>query len=190
MQKIKLHGSKRELIGKKASKALRRENKVPGVLYGGEEVIHFSIGEKLLKTLIYTPHVYIVELDIDGTTVNAIMQDIQFHPVKDQILHIDFLQIFEDKPVVIEIPVKLEGFAEGVRAGGKLTLEQRKLRVKALPKYLPDTLNVNIDALKLGQSIQVGALNFENIELLNAKNSVVAAVKLTRAARAAQQSAE
>ncbi len=187
MKKIELKASKREAIGKKAAKELRKKEIVPGVLYGGKEVAHFAIEEKQLKALVYTPNVYIVELDIEGTKVEAILQDIQFHPVSDHVVHIDFLQIFEDKPVVIEIPVKLVGFAEGVKAGGRLSLEQRKLRVKALPSALPDTLDVKIDHLKLGQSIQVGALNFENLELLNAKNSVVAAVKLTRAARAAQQ---
>ncbi len=189
MQKIELIGSKREVIGKKATKELRKEGKVPGVLYGGKEVMHFVIEEKQLNALIYTPNVYIIDLDVNGQKVEAILQDIQFHPVNDKILHVDFLQVFEDKPIVIEIPVVLEGFAEGVKAGGRLSLEQRKLRVKALPANLPDTLNVKIDHLKLGQSVQVGALSFENLELLNAKNSVVAAVKLTRAARAAAQEA-
>jgi len=187
MKKIELKGSKREVIGKKATKELRSEGKVPGVLYGGEEVVHFAIEEKQLSGLLYTPNVYIVELNVDGKKVDAIMQDIQFHPVTDRALHIDFYQISNDKPVVIEIPVKLNGFAEGVKAGGRLSLEQRKLRVKGLPANLPDTLNVEISHLKLGQSVQVGALEFENLEVLNAKNSVVAAVKLTRAARAAQQ---
>ena len=118
MQKIELKGSKREVIGKKATKELRKEEKVPGVLYGGNEVIHFAIEEKQLKGLVYTPNVYIVKLSVDGVEVEAILQDIQFHPVSDRILHIDFLQIFEDKPVVIEIPVKLEGFAEGVKGRG------------------------------------------------------------------------
>jgi len=187
MQKIELKGSKREGTGKKAAKDLRKEGKVPGVLYGGKDVVLFSIEEKQLKSLVYTPNVYIVKLDIEGTQVEAIMQDIQFHPVSDSIIHIDFLQISEDKPVVIEIPVKLQGFAEGVKAGGRLSLEQRKLRVKGLPANLPDTLNVEISHLKLGQTVQVGTLAFDNLEVLNAKNSVVAAVKLTRAARAAQQ---
>ncbi len=187
MQKIELKGSKREVIGKKPAKELRKEGKVPGVLYGGNEVVHFAIEEKQLKSLVYTPNVYIVKLDIEGTQVEAIMQDIQFHPVSDSILHIDFLQIFEEKPVVIEVPVKLKGFAEGVKAGGRLSLEQRKLRVKGLPANLPDTLEIEISHLKLGQTVQVGALAFDNLEILNAKNSVVAAVKLTRAARAAQQ---
>ncbi len=189
MKKIELTGSLRAEIGKKATKALRKEDKVPAVLYGGKEVKHFTIEEKQLKALVYTPNVYIVSLDIDGEKVEAITQDLQFHPVSDKILHVDFLQIAEDKPVIIEIPVSLVGFAEGVKAGGRLSLEQRKLRVKGLPANLPDTLEIKIDHLKLGQSVQVGTLEFENLELLNAKNSVVAAVKLTRAARAAQQAA-
>ena len=190
MKQIELKGSKREVIGKKATKELRKEGKVPGVLYGGKEVKHFIIEEKQLKALVYTPNVYTISLDIDGEKVEAILQDIQFHPVSDRIMHIDLLQIFADKPVIIEIPVKLNGFAEGVKAGGQLSLEQRKLRVKALPANLPDTLDINIDHLKLGDSVQVGSLSFENLELLNAKNSVVAAVKLTRAARAAQKTGD
>lgn len=187
MQKIELKGSKRDVIGKKAAKALRAEDLVPAVLYGGKEVAHFAIDEKQVNKLIYTPNVYLVSLDLDGEKVDAIMQDVQFHPVSDKVLHADFLQISDDKPVVMEVPVVLEGFAEGVKQGGRLSLEQRKLKVKALPANLPDTLNIKIDHLVLGTSVQVGELSFDNVELLNAKNSVVAAVKLTRAARAAQQ---
>lgn len=190
MKKIELKGSKRQEIGKKVTKALRLEGKVPGVLYGGKEVKHFVIDEKLLKPLIYTPNVYIISLSIDGEKQEAILQDIQYHPVSDRILHIDFLQISDDSPIIIEIPVVLSGLAEGVKAGGRLSLEQRKLRVKALPANLPDTLNIKVDHLKLGDTVKVGSLSFDNLTLLNAKNSVVAAVKLTRAARAAQTGEE
>lgn len=186
MKKIELKGSNRQDIGKKATKALRIEEKVPGVLYGGKEVKHFVIEEKLLKPLIFTPNVYIISLNIEGTKQEAILQDIQFHPVSDRILHIDLLQISNDKPIIIEIPVVLTGLAEGVKAGGRLSQEQRKLRVKGLPANLPDTLDIKVDHLKLGDTVQVGSLSFDNLELLNAKNSVIAAVKLTRAARAAQ----
>ncbi len=186
MKKIELKGSNRQDIGKKATKALRIEEKVPGVLYGGKEVKHFVIEEKLLKPLIFTPNVYIISLNIDGTKQEAILQDIQFHPVSDRILHIDLLQISNDKPIIIEIPVVLTGLAEGVKAGGRLSQEQRKLRVKGLPANLPDTLDIKVDHLKLGDTVQVGSLSFDNLEMLNAKNSVIAAVKLTRAARAAQ----
>ncbi len=186
MKKIELKGSNRQDIGKKATKALRLEGNVPGVLYGGKEVKHFVIEEKLLKPLIFTPNIYIINLSIDGVKQEAILQDIQYHPVSDRILHIDLLQISNDSPIIIELPVVLSGLAEGVKAGGRLSLEQRKLRVKALPANLPDTLNIKVDHLKLGDTVKVGSLSFDNLTLLNAKNSVVAAVKLTRAARAAQ----
>ncbi len=186
MKKIELKGTNRQDIGKKVTKALRLEGNVPGVLYGGKEVKHFVIEEKLLKPLIFTPNVYIISLSIDGTKQEAILQDIQYHPVSDRILHIDLLEISEDKPIIIELPVVLTGLAEGVKAGGRLSLEQRKLRVKALPTNLPDTLNIKVDHLKLGDTVKVGSLSFDNLTLLNAKNSVIAAVKLTRAARAAQ----
>lgn len=186
MKKIELKASNRQDIGKKATKALRLEGKVPGVLYGGKDVKHFVIEEKLLKPLIFTPNVYIINLNIEGAKQEAILQDIHFHPVSDKILHLDLLEISAEEPIIIELPVVLTGLAEGVKAGGRLSLEQRKLRVKALPANLPDTLNVKVDHLKLGDTIKVGALSFDNLVLLNAKTSVVAAVKLTRAARAAQ----
>ncbi|MDG5799673.1 50S ribosomal protein L25/general stress protein Ctc [Marinilabiliaceae bacterium ANBcel2] len=187
MQKIELKGFKRENLGKKATNDLRKDKNVPGVLYGGEEIVHFYTPLKDFNKLIFTPNVYIVTLNIDGKVYESIIKETQYHPVSDNLIHIDFLQVFEDKPITISIPVKLEGLPEGVKAGGKLTLEQRKLRVKGLAKDLPDHLNIDISKLGLGKSIQVGSLNFPGIELLNAKHSVVAAVKLTRAARAAGQ---
>lgn len=191
MQTIEVKGSVRNELGKKSTKALRAEGKVPCVIYGGEKNIHFTAAEAEFRKIIYTPNVYIINVNVDGTVYPTILQDSQFHPVKEQMLHADFLQVKEDKPVVIEIPVKLEGFAEGVRAGGKLQLEKRKLKVRALAKDLPDTLDINIDNIGLGKTVQVGELSFDNLELLNAKNAVVVAVRLTRAARAAaQQTAE
>ena len=189
MQTIELSAKKRAELGKSSTKQLRKNEEVPCVLYGGKEVTHFAAPANSFRKLIFTPNVYIVSLDIDGKKSNAIIQDIQYHPVSDEILHVDFLQVSDDKPIVIEIPVKLNGFAEGVKAGGKLTLERRKLKVKGLAKNLPDTLDINIDNLGLGKTIQISDLNFDNLELLNAKNAVVVAVRLTRAARAAQQSA-
>ena len=185
MKTFQVQGSKRELTGKKATKANRKEALVPCVLYGGEEVIHFTVSKEGLRKLIYTPEVHIVELTVDGKPFKAILKEIQFHPVSDELLHVDFLQIFENKPVVIDIPVVLEGLAEGVKAGGKLSLEMRKLCVKGSYTNLPEKLLINVETLGLGKTIQVGSLHFDNLELLNAKENVVTAVKLTRAARGA-----
>lgn len=187
MQVFNLKGEQRQDLGKKATKALRVDAKVPCVLYGGGENVHFSATESDLRKLLYTPNVYLVKLDIDGKELDAIMLDIQFHPVTDKALHIDFYQIFEDKPVVLEVPVRTEGFAIGVQAGGKLNITTRKLKVKALPKDMPDELVINVEKLDLGKSIKVKDLDIEGVEIVNAKSVVVAQVKLTRAARAAQQ---
>ncbi len=186
MQVIELKGVKREILGKTFIKQLRKNEEVPGVLYGGVEPVHFTCTEKDFGKLIFTPHVHLINLVIDGKSYNCILQDVQYHSVSDRVIHADFLLIHADKLVTIEIPVKLNGFSEGVKAGGKLQLEQRKLKVKALPKFLPDTLDINIDKLGLGKGIQVKELAYENLEVLNAKNSVVVSVKLTRAAKAAQ----
>lgn len=186
MQSIELTGSARANLGKTATKQLRTEEMVPCVLYGTNGNIHFASPAKEFRHLVLTPNVYLVNLNIDGKVHTAVMQDIQYHPVSDAILHVDFLSITQDKAIVMEIPVILNGFAEGVKAGGKLQLEIRKLRVKALPKNLPDTLDIQIDTLGLGKTIQVKDLNYDNMEIMNAKNAVVVSVKLTRAARAAQ----
>ena len=142
-----------------------------------------------LRNLVYTPHIYVVDLDIDGKKVNAILKDIQFHPVKDTILHVDFYQIDEAKPIVMEVPVQLEGLAEGVKAGGKLALQMRKIKVKALYNVIPEKLTVNVSHLGLGKTVKVGELSFEGLELISAKEAVVCAVKLTRAARGAAAAA-
>ena len=173
----------------RALKAIRKNNGVPCVLYGAGENVHFTVTNEGLRNLVYTPHIYVVNLDIDGKVVTAIMKDIQFHPVKDTILHVDFLQINEEKPIVMEVPVQLEGLAEGVKAGGKLQLQMRKLKVKALYTNIPEKLIVNVSHLGLGKAIQVKELAFENLELLNAKEAVVCAVKLTRAALGAAAAA-
>ena len=183
-------------IGKKATHSLRKNNSVPCVLYGvqkdenGNQVAtHFTVTVDGLRKLVYTPHIYVVDLNIDGKVVNAIMKDIQFHPVTDAILHVDFLQINEENPIVMEVPVQMEGLAEGVKAGGKLALQMRKLKVKALYSAIPERLIVNVTSLGLGKTIKVGELNYEGLEILNAKEAVVCAVKLTRAARGAQAAA-
>lgn len=185
MQVFNLKGEPRNDLGKKATKNLRTESKVPCVLYGKGENVHFWVVEKDLSKLVYTPVVYVVKIEVDGKTYDAVMREIQFHPVTDRILHIDFYQIVEDKPVVMEVPVKLQGFAEGVQAGGKLSLVNRKLKVKALPSALPGEVVVDVTTLGLGKSIKVKDLSFEGFEVVNAKEVVVAQVKMTRAARAA-----
>lgn len=186
MQVFELKGAVRTDLGKKATKALRKEAKVPCVLYGGEANVHFTVLEKDLKNLLYTPKVYLVNLNLDGKSCGAVMREIQFHPVTDKVLHIDFYQTAEDKPVVMEIPVKTTGHAAGVQAGGKLVLITRKLKVKALPKDMPDELTVDVTTLGVGKSIKVQDLAIEGVEIMNAKSVVIAQVKLTRAARAAQ----
>ncbi len=190
MKSIELKGVVREATGKKDCKKLRRVGKVPCVLYGGESNIHFAVETSALRDLVYTPNVYLVELEIDGNAHKAIVKDLQFHPVSDAILHVDFLEIFDDKKVEISIPVALNGLAAGVKAGGKLQTLNRKLLVKALPKDLPDTLDIDVTKLALGKSIKVGDVDFENIELLNVKNTVIASVKLTRAAKGMAGGAE
>lgn len=190
MKTFQLSGAVRTETGKKAGKALRKADLIPAVMYGGGSVIQFTVTTDSVRKLIYTPEVYIVELTIGEKTTMAIVKELQFHPVSDILLHVDFLEVFADKPVVIEIPVALEGHSEGVKAGGRLSLEMRKLKVKALYSTLPEKLMVNIDHLELGKTIQVGSLSFDGLEILNAKNAVVCAVKLTRAARGAAAAAK
>ncbi|KAB2826696.1 MAG: 50S ribosomal protein L25/general stress protein Ctc [Bacteroidales bacterium] len=189
MKVFELKGTVRTDLGKKATKADRAGDNVPCVLYGGAENVHFTATASDLRKLIYSPEVYIVNLSVDGKTCKAIMKSLQFHPVSDRVLHIDFLEVSESKPVVVEIPVQLNGLAEGVKAGGKLALEMRKLRVKGLYTNFPEKINIDVTSLGLGKTIQVGALKLENLEILNAKNAVVAQVKLTRAARGAAAAA-
>lgn len=188
MKSIEVKGTARTIAEhsseqSRALKALRKNNCVPCVLYGAGDNVHFTVTNDEVRNLIYTPHIYVVDLDIDGKKVKAILKDVQFHPVKDTILHIDFFQIDELKPIIMEVPVQLEGLAEGVKAGGKLTLQMRKLKVKALYNVIPEKLTVNVAHLGLGKTVQVGELSYEGLTLLNAKEAVVCAVQLTRAAR-------
>ena len=194
MKSIEVKGTARTIAERsseqaRALKAIRKNNGVPCVLYGGKEVVHFTVTVDGLRNLVYTPHIYVVDLVIDGKKYDAIMKDIQFHPVKDNILHVDFYEIDESKPIVMEVPVQLEGLAEGVKAGGKLSLQMRKLKVKALYNVIPERLVVNVSHLGLGKTVKVGELSYEGLELLNAKEAVVCAVKLTRAARGAAAAA-
>jgi len=192
MKTFELKGEVRNDFGKKASRTYRREGLIPCVVYGGhdEENLNFVVKQGDVRNLIYTPEVFLVNLDLGKNKMLAMVKELQFHPVREDVLHIDFLHVFEDKPVVIEIPVRLKGLAAGVRSGGKLSLDIRKLRVKALPANLPENLEVDVTKLELGKSIQVGDLSFEGLEILNAKNAVVCRVQLTRAARGAAAKAE
>lgn len=189
MKTFELKGTVRADLGKKATKATRVAEAVPCVLYGVGENTHFSATASDLRKLIYSPEVFVVALDIEGKKCNAIMKALQFHPVTDKVLHIDFLQVTEEKPVTVELPVKLTGLAEGVKAGGKLALEMRKLKVKALYTDLPENITIDVTSLGLGKTIQVAAVKVDKLEILNAKNAVVAQVKLTRAARGAAAAA-
>ena len=194
MRSIEVKGTARTIAERsseqaRALKEIRNNGGVPCVLYGGEEVVHFTVTNEGLRNLVYTPHIYVVDLVIDGKKVNAILKDIQFHPVKDTILHVDFYQIDEAKPIVMEVPVQMEGLAEGVKAGGKLSLETRKLKVKGLYKNIPEKIDVDVTSVGLGKTVQVGKLQVKDLEILNNKNAVVAQVKLTRAARGAAEAA-
>lgn len=188
MKSIEVKGTARTIAERsseqaKALKEIRKNNGVPCVLYGGAENIHFVVTNEMLRNLVYTPNIYLVNLDIDGKKIKAILKDIQFHPVKDTILHVDFLEVIDGKPIVIEVPVQLEGLAEGVKAGGKMTLQMRKLKVKAMYDKVPEKLVVNVSHLGLGKTIKVGEVSYEGLEMLNAKDAVICVVKLTRAAR-------
>jgi len=184
MKSITIKGSKRESVGKAATKALRNADKVPCVLYGGENVIHFAAEEKAFRNLVYTPNVYTATIDLDGELANCILQDIQFHPVTDKILHIDFYQLFEDKEVTMDIPVNLIGNAPGVVVGGSLRFPKRKLKVKALPANLPDSIDADISKLNIGDKLFVSEVALKDCTILHPENTVVAQVRMSRAAKA------
>ena len=210
MKTFDLKAAPRPEVGKKSVKALRKEGMIPAVLNGGkivelpytgslkegEKVVEIDEKRGLITTdivvaaedvrkLIYSPDIFEINLELNGETKKAVLKDLQFQPVKDTVLHIDFLEVFPEKPIVMEVPVQIEGHAEGVKAGGKLTLSMRKLKVKAPYTEIPERLIINVDNLGLGKSMAVGDLHFDGLELMNAKNAVVCAVQLTRAARGA-----
>ena len=214
MKTYQLSALPRTDLGKKAASALRKENRIPVVLNGGEtfdlpctrelkpgeKIVEIGNGKGLITTdlvvsndavrkLVYTPDIFAVELDINGEKRMAVLKDLQFHPVKDTILHMDFLEVNDTKPIVMEVPVKLEGHAAGVKAGGKLNLSMKKLKVRAIYTAIPERLVINVDDLGLGKSLAVGDIHIDGLELVNAKNAVVCAVQLTRAARGAAAAA-
>ncbi|PKP14057.1 MAG: 50S ribosomal protein L25 [Bacteroidetes bacterium HGW-Bacteroidetes-3] len=180
MKSITITGSKRESVGKVATKALRNAGKVPCVLYGGDKALHFSADETAFKNLVYTPNVYTAKIEFEGNKYNAILQDIQFHPVSDKILHIDFYQLFDDKMVTMAIPVQLLGTAPGIIRGGSLRFAMRKLNVRALPKDLPDFIDADISKLDIGDKLYVTELKGKKYSILNPENTVVAQVRTSR----------
>ncbi|MBT8310790.1 MAG: 50S ribosomal protein L25/general stress protein Ctc [Flavobacteriaceae bacterium] len=183
MKSITINGSKRESVGKKATKALRNAGEVPCVLYGGDEPVHFSAQELAFSKLVYTPNAHTVVIALgNGEKFDAVLQDIQFHPVTDRILHVDFYQLFEDKPVTMNIPVKLLGNSPGVRNGGRLLFRKRKLAIRAIPSKLPDFFEVDISELKIGDLISVESLLNDDFTILHPESQVVVQVKTARAA--------
>ena len=181
MKSITINGSKRESVGKKATKALRNAGQVPCVLYGGDEPLHFAADEIAFKDLVYTPDVHTVEIKLEnGGTFNAVLQDIQFHPVTDAIMHIDFYEIFEDKEISMEIPVHTTGIPRGVKNGGVLRFNLRRMRVKGLPGNLPDFIEADVTPLKIGNKLYVTALKSDKFKIMHPDNTVVCQVRTSR----------
>jgi large subunit ribosomal protein L25 len=190
MKSITIKGSQRESVGKAATKALRNAGQVPCVVYGGDKPVHFSAHELAFSKLVYTPDAHTVVIDLEGgDKINAILQDIQFHPVSDKILHVDFYQLFDDKEVTLEVPVKITGTAPGVIKGGVLNLNKRKLKVKAVPANLPDYIMADISGLEIGNKLYVTSVGSDKFKLLHPDNTVVCQVRISRAAMKAAQDA-
>ncbi len=190
MKSITIKGSQRESVGKVATKALRNAGQVPCVIYGGDKQVHFSAEEIAFKNLVYTPNVYTATIELGDEKFAAILQDIQFHPVTDKILHIDFYQLFEDKEISMNIPVKLTGSSKGVMIGGALRHNMRKLRVKALPANLPDVIEADITELEIGNKLVVGSLKNDNYTILHPETTVVAQVRMSRNATKVEETEE
>ena len=183
MKSITINGSQRESVGKKSTKALRNAGQVPCVLYGGDKPVHFSAPELAFSKLVYTPNAHTVVINLDnGEVLNAVLQDIQYHPVTDRILHVDFYQLFEDKEIALNIPVNLVGNSKGVKNGGVLRRNNRKLRIKALPANLPDFIEIDITPLKIGDKVAVGDLPTGDYTFLQTDTTVVCRVSTSRVA--------
>ena len=189
MKEINVKGQKRELTGKKATRLMRKEGLVPCNLYGEAKdenglpvALHFAIAATDLRKVVYTPHVYVVNLDIDGEAHTAVIKELQFHPTTDAVLHVDFYEVNETKPITIGIPVNLVGLAQGVRDGGRMNLSIRKINVTAPYKQIPERLDIDVTPLRIGKSIKVGQLSYEGLEMATSKEVVVCSIKMTRAA--------
>lgn len=192
MKEITFEGTKRAETGKKATKLLRKEGMVPCNVYGekrGEDglpvALSFAVSERELRKIVYTPHIYVINLVIDGESHTAVMKELQFHPVTDAVLHVDFYEVNDQKPLTIGIPVKLNGLAQGVRDGGRINLSIRKINVTAPYQDIPEHLDIDVTSLQLGKSIKVGDLHFEGLELATPADVIVCSVKATRASRSA-----
>jgi large subunit ribosomal protein L25 len=189
MKSFAISGSPRENVGKRDAKELRYQGLIPAVLYGGKTQTHFAVSAAELKPVIYTPVVHFIDITVGNVKSTAIIQDIQFHPLTEQILHVDFLELDEKKPIAIEIPIRLTGTSPGVKMGGKLVQKLRKLRIKALPKDHLDTIDVSIEELEVGKSVRVGDLKFDKLTITNAKEDTIVSVTTSRALRQAEQEA-
>ena len=196
MKQITIEGTSRADLGKKATKAVRANGNVPCVLYGEKKdengkpvAIHFEVSEKQINKLVFTPHIYLVDIKIDGEDHKGIMKEIQFHPVKDNVLHVDFFEVHAEKPIVMGVPIAAKGLADGVRAGGRLMMMIRKLQVRALYEHIPEKLDVDVTKLQLGKSINAGQLSYDNLEIITPKEVIVCTVKMTRAAMGAAAAA-
>lgn len=196
MKQIAISGTARTDLGKKASREIRRNGNIPCVIYGEKkdangmpEAVHFTVSEKEINKIVYTPHIYLIDINIDGTDHKAVIKEIQFHPVKDTVLHVDFYEVNADKPIVMAVPIAPKGLAEGVRAGGRLNAMVRKLKVRAPYAAIPEKLEIDVTNLGLGKSIKAGSLHFDGLELVTPKEVVVLTVKMTRAARGAAAAA-
>jgi len=181
MKQLSITGARRAAQTKQEIKSLRAEGKVPCVLYGGKEQIHFSVPALSLKNLVYSPDVHLVDIDIDGTKRQAVMKELQFHTVTDRLLHIDFMEVSDDKKVTVEIPVRLKGTPAGVRAGGQMLHKMRKLKVSALPKDLPDSFELKVDDMEIGNTIRVRDMKLEGVNFLDIPAAAIVAVKTARA---------
>src|ERR1700760_1700116 len=186
MKSFAISGSPRENVGKRDAKELRYQSMVPAVLYGGATQTHFSVSAADLKPVVYTPVVHFIDLDIAGVKSQAIIKDLQFHPLTEQILHVDFLLLDQKKPIAIEIPIRITGTSPGVKMGGKLVQKLRKLRIKALPKDHLDNIDVSIEGLEVGKSVSVGDLKFDKLTITNAMEDTIVSVTTSRALRQAE----
>ncbi len=187
MKTTELKAFKRKELGKKSTKDLRKQGMVPSVLYGGKDNVHFYVNRIDFDKLIYTPDIFLITLDVEGTKYQAIIQALQFHPVTDVVIHADLLQVSDNKPITIGVPVKTEGLAKGVRSGGTLTIHQRKLLVKGLAKNIPNEIVIDVTNLELAKQLQIGDLNYPDLEFLNPKSSVVVSVRMSRLALLADE---